>query len=92
MRVVTWTDGAGFRHRSVVRDSDPDSMADRGIKQDPPDLRALDWEGVIRDLHNHFVDEGITDWYTYQRKDSRMAILKSMQRRIQALFREVEND
>ena len=42
MREVEWTDKDGFRHRSLVRDTDPDSAAPSGILKDPPDLDGLD--------------------------------------------------
>jgi hypothetical protein len=91
MRIVTWTDSKGFKHRSSVRNTDPDNMAEMGVRQDPPDFHRIDWEDVIRDLHNACAEQGIVTWQEYQRHDMRGIILGAIQRRIQTLFREVEN-
>ena len=62
MRTVEWEDRNGYRHRSLVRDTDHDSMAPNGILQDPPDLGLLDWEGIQRDMHNAMVERNIRTW------------------------------
>ena len=59
MREVEWKDRHGYRHRSLVRDTDPDSAAENGIRQDPPDLDLLDWEGIKRDIHNAMIERRI---------------------------------
>ena len=92
MRSVVWTDRSGYKHRSWVRDGDPDYMAEQGVRQDPPSLDELDWEGVKRDLHNALVEAGIITWLDVQRGDVRALILKAMHRRLQALYREVTDN
>ena len=93
MRVVTWTDRHGRKHRSLVRDSDPDEMASQGVLQDPPNLDELDWEGIKTDLHNALVDAGLFSWRDVQeRRGLRGAILSAMKRRLVYLYREAEND
>ena len=62
MRTVEWTDRHGYRHRSLVRDTDPDSAAENGVLQDPPDLNLLDWEGIMRDTHNALIERQVTNW------------------------------
>lgn len=62
MRTVEWTDKNGYRHRSLVRDTDPDSAAPNGIQQDPPDLALLDWTGIQRDMHNAMVEREVSTW------------------------------
>ena len=66
MREVEWTDKDGFRHRSLVRDTDPDSAAPSGILKDPPDLDGLDWTGIQRDMHNAMVERGVSTWTDLQ--------------------------
>ena len=89
MRQVIWADKDGFKHRSLVRDSDPDDAAAGGILQDPPDLSRLDWLGVQRDMHNAFIDHGIATWADLQRKQMLPGIITSaVKRRVIALFRE----
>lgn len=93
MRQITWTDRHGRKHRSLVRDSDPDEMASQGILQDPPSLDELDWEGIKTDLHNALVDAGLFSWRDVQEKRGlRGAIISSMKRRLVYLYREAENE
>ena len=93
MRVVTWVDKHGYKHRSLVRDSDPDDMASQGILQDPPSLEELDWEGVKMDLHNALVERELYSWRNVQEKRGlRGAILSSLKRRLVYLYREAEHD
>jgi hypothetical protein len=92
MRTVIWTDADGLKHRSIIRDSDPDLSAPMGIRKDCPDLRRIDWDGVLRDLHNALVEQGVTNWAEYQRHNIRGIILGALQRRLQTLYREVERD
>jgi len=42
MRKVSWVDETGYKRVSLVRDNDPDSMAQAGIPLGPPDLNELD--------------------------------------------------
>jgi hypothetical protein len=93
MRVVTWTDKNGYKHRSIVRDDDPDEAAPQGILQDPPNLNELDWEAVKMDLHNALVERGLVSWRNVQElRGLRGAILSSTKRRLVQLYREAEND
>lgn len=66
MKRIVWIDKNGYKHASLLRDSDPDSNAHLGIPQDPPDLRRLDWDGMIRDLHNLLVENGLGTWNDVQ--------------------------
>ena len=91
MRLVQWTDKHGYKHRSLVRDDDPDEMASQGILQDPPNLDELDWEAIKRDIHNRLVDAGLISWRDVQEKRGlRGAILSSMKRELILLYREAE--
>lgn len=66
MRTVEWEDRNGYRHRSLVRDTDPDDAAPNGILQDPPDLSGLDWTGIQRDMHNAMIERDIATWVDLQ--------------------------
>lgn len=95
MKTVKWTDKRGYKHRSLLRDADPDDLAPRGILHDPPDLEALDWEAVKMDLHNALVDAGLFSWREVQAQGAndglRGAILSALKKRLIALYREVDN-
>jgi hypothetical protein len=91
MRLVEWEDKHGYRHRSLVRDDDPDEMGPQGILQDPPNLEELDWEGIKRDIHNALVSAGLISWRNVQEKRGlRGAILSPVKRRLVQLYREAE--
>lgn len=93
MRVVKWTDKHGYKHRSLVRDTDPDDAAEQGIRQDPPNLDEMDWEGVKRDLHNALVDMELTDWKAVQQRQGLPgAILGAVKKRLITLYREAEHE
>jgi hypothetical protein len=91
MKLVTWEDKHGYKHRSLVRDDDSDEMAQYGILQDPPNLEGLDWEGIKLDLHNALAERGLYSWRDVQEKRGlRGAILSAMKRRLVYLYREAE--
>jgi hypothetical protein len=90
MKTVIWIDGDGYKHRSLLRDSDPDHLVMQGIPQEPPDLKRLDWDSLMRDLHNILVERGIITWDDVQRGQNMVssAILQIFKRPIVGLYRE----
>ncbi len=88
MKEVVWEDSRGWKHRSLVREGLDPAL---GVSLDPPDLNRLDWEGVKRDLHNFLVESGVKSWREMQQTDTRGLILGAVRRRLQSLFREVED-
>ena len=90
MRLVIYEDERGYKHRSLLRDRDPDTMAPKGIIQDPPDLSLLDWEGMRRDIHNALVEQGLVTWADVQRAQNAVSgIVKGViANRIVALYRQ----
>jgi hypothetical protein len=95
MKIVPWTDSDGKKHQSLIREGDPDSMAETGIPNDPPDLNQLDWNEIERELHNRLIEAGLITWRDVQRSQNgltgivRAVVLK----RIIQLYklREVDN-
>ncbi len=92
MRVVTWVDKNGYKHRSLLRDQDPDRLAESGIPLDPPNLHRLDWDELVRELHNLLVDREISDWDSVQRNQNAItsSIITVFKRPIVGLFRTEE--
>jgi len=90
LKIVNWTDSDGFNHRSLLKDSDHDSLASRGIPQDPPDVRRLDWRAIQRNLHNELLNRGLLTFEDVQERSSevsaamRVALLRPLIR----LYRE----
>lgn len=89
MRKVSWEDSRGKRHTSMVRDTDPDSMAPKGISLDPPDVEQIDWEAVKRDLHNALMDQGLINMDDVSRQQVGLtsAILGALRTRLILLYR-----
>ena len=93
MKTVLWTDKDGYRHRSLIRDDDPESEAQRGLPQDPPDLHNVDWEGVIRDIHNKLVEGGVMSYQDLMGRrdvDLKMFIVSAVKPRVIAVLRSME--
>lgn len=66
MRKVIVEDRHGYKHAYLIRDNDPDEMAEMGIPLEPPDINRLPWEEVKRDLHNFLVEQGLFTWQDVQ--------------------------
>lgn len=94
MRKVLWTDEDGYKHLSLVRDDDPDSAAPSGVSCDPPDLRELDWEALVKALQNRLTDNGLTDWKAVQEQQNGItrAIVSILKPQIVALYRTKEKE
>ena len=90
MKVVEWTDGDGYCHRSLIRDNDPDRLASSGIPLDPPDIDRLDWDGIKRDLHNTLVRGGLSTWQDVQNSQTGLvsSIVSVMKGRLINLYKQ----
>jgi hypothetical protein len=66
MKIVTYTDDEGYSHRAMLRDKDPDDLANRlGIPLDPPsleDVPSIPNEEARRALHNALVARGLATY------------------------------
>lgn len=84
-----WVDHRGYKRASLIRNEDPDEMAEHGIPLQPPDLDLIDWEGVRRDIHNDLVDRGLFDWADVVRAQNGLAavIAGPIRRRLIMLYR-----
>lgn len=90
MRTVEWKDKSGYSRRSQVRDYDPDTAAPQGLPLDPPDLRQIDVEGALRDLHNELAARHLITWLDVQRAGDGVSasILAAFKRRVIVLYRQ----
>lgn len=59
MKKVVWEDENGFNHHSLINNNMPMSDVQKGLLLDPPDITKLDWEEIVRDLHNLLVARGL---------------------------------
>lgn len=91
MKHAFYTDNRGRKRRTLIRDNDPDSVAERGVPADPPDVLQLDWDSLPTRLHNALVDRGLYTWYDVQRTDGLTgAILDVLRVDLIRLFRQEE--
>lgn len=93
-KLIIWTDEGGLKHRSILRDNDPDHLAPAGVPDDPPDLSRLDWESIRRELHNHLVDRGLISWQDVQDSGNGIsnALITVLRRHVVGLYRTVEQE
>lgn len=89
MRRVLWEDRNGFLRASLIRDNDPDDVAEQGIPVEPPDLEDIDWEEVKRLLHNELVRRQLFTFDDVQReqKGITVSVVSVMRRKIVELYR-----
>jgi len=90
MKVIRWIDDSGYGRVSIVRDEDSILEAASGLQNGPPDVTTLDWENVVKDLHNALVDRKL---FSYQdvikSKDGvTSAILSALRRKVITLYKQ----
>jgi len=91
MKVTRWIDDSGYQRMSIIRDDDNKVMhAAYGLRRGPPDVTTLDWEEIVRDLHNALTDRNL---FTYkdmvQSKDGvSSAILSALKRKVVTLYKQ----
>jgi hypothetical protein len=92
MRTVITTDNRGRKTVFLVRDTDPDSAAGRGIPIGPPDFDGLDLEEVKKELNNQLVETGILTWLDVQKNPTALsgAVRSAMVGRIVELYKRQE--
>ena len=93
MKKIEYTDEEGFNHLSLIQNNMSLSDAQKGILLDPPDLTRLDWDEIVRDLHNLLVKRGlITIKDVNELQTLNNTILKVIAPRISELYRETTNN
>lgn len=90
MKKVIFEDEDGFKHVSLIRDTDPVTMAPQGILSDPPDIRELDWESIWREMNNLLVDRGFHNLQSLQISGLDNSIITPIKRRLVDAYRQKE--
>lgn len=87
MKVVIYVDEEGYKRQVLLRDQDNDPRL--GIPQEPPDINALDWEAIKRDLHNQLVDRKLMSWADVQKAQNGISasITAALKRELINLYR-----
>lgn len=94
MKEVIWIGPDGRKHKSLIRDHDPEHLAQSGVPLDPPDIFRLDWEMLKTELHNALVERGLSTWSDVNAQQSGVtsAILSVFKRPIIGLYRERDRE
>lgn len=91
MRPVVYVDRHGWKRRSLVRDQDGDEMAVKGIPAGPPDLRELDWDVMMREINNAFVDHKLFTWKDINDSQVGLSVISGVvKRHVRGLYHEQE--
>lgn len=90
MREVAWMDRHGYKHVSLIRDTDPDDMAEQGIPLAPPNVDRINWEEVKRELHNALIDHRMFGWQDVQRAQNALTgiLVAVLKRKLVLLYRQ----
>lgn len=67
MKLVTYEDTNGYKHKSLIRNGDSDPSI--GLLQSPPNLDLLDWRIIRITLHNLLLEKGILTMSDAQNKN-----------------------
>jgi hypothetical protein len=62
MKYIVWKDDNGRNRRSLIKDDDGPEMARYGIPADPPDVRSIDMEAVLREIEALQYERGLFNW------------------------------
>ena len=92
MRLVEWKDSDGYMRRRWLKDGDPDEMGMQGIPDELPDMNALDWDNIRRNLHNQLMARGLYSFQDVQRSQNGVtaAIRSAVVKPLLALYRQQE--
>lgn len=92
MKLLTYTDEDGFTYQSLVRDNDTDPSI--GLIQSPPDLRQLDWEAIVKNIHNALLERELFTIQDVQIRSTEFnqIILAKVVKQIYRLYQEAEQD
>jgi len=96
MRIVEWTDEHGILHKALIRETDPDSVAHagQGVPLEPPNVMALDWDTIARDLHNELVKRNLFTVEDVHKSQNGVtaAILATIKRKVLLFYRQGGNN
>jgi hypothetical protein len=67
MKTLIYTEEDGHQRRSLVKNEDPDNMAECGVPAGPPDVRLLDMDKILLEINHVLVDLELFDWDDVQR-------------------------
>ena len=90
MKIARWIDTGGYQRISIVRDDDEYADMTHGLRKGPPDITTLDWENIVRELHNALVGRNLFTYEDVLRSQNGVtsAILSTLKRRVVGLYKQ----
>lgn len=88
MKTVVYEDKHKMLRRVLLRDEDPDSMAEYGVPDGPPEVEMVDWEGMKREINNILVSSEVRTRTDLQRTRALENCASIFKRYLDQVFRE----
>lgn len=88
MKLVQYKDKDGFLHQSLIRDNMKLTNAHYGIPDDPPDLRQLDWDAIVRELNEQLIAQNLITLADITQGTLSNTILRVIQNKIVQLYKQ----
>lgn len=94
MRTVLIEDPNGYLRAYLVRDQDPDEMAEQGIPLQTPGIDGIEWVDVERDIHNALIRRGIFSTKELERSQDKVLgiVSRVVRRHVILKIKEEENN
>lgn len=94
MRTVLIEDPNGYLRAYLVRDQDPDEMAEQGIPLETPAIDGIEWVDVERDIHNALIRRGIFSTKELERSQDKVLgiVSRVVRRHVILKIKEEENN
>lgn len=92
MKVIVYEGKDRKLHKTILRDGDPDELAEEGIPLDPPDIEDILEEAKVL-LHNELVKKDLFNVEALNKKKGALpaAVSKTITRRIVKRYLHVES-
>jgi hypothetical protein len=95
MKYITYMDSKEWLRRSLVKDTDTEQEASLGVgvPAGPPDIRQMDWEGIMREMNNALANAGLFTWLDVQQSQVGLTVATNvLKRALIALYRQEESE
>lgn len=91
MKLVTYEDTNGYKHKSLIRDNDTDPSI--GLLQSPPNMELLEWDVIKVTLHNMLLEKGLISLNDIQIRTNEFnqCVLSAVGKPLFRLYQQQEN-
>ena len=89
MRPIAWVDKRGYKRLSLVKNTDGEDAAPRGLPCGVPDLDQVDWEDMKKEINNALHDACLFTERDLHKSTAGLNIAAAiLKRRLTMLYRE----